>query len=108
MVLSCVVERRNPSPFGVYLKRDWLRPVEMLYMHTKNEFSMNNSDDKKRTAVSGDPEDHFLNVTISQLRVSDTGRYYCEFLVNNPNSEDERIPGRTEFFLVVRAGECFI
>lgn len=108
MVLPCAVEQRNPSPYGVYLKRSWLHPSEVLFMYTKSEFTTTNSDDKNRTSVSGDPSNHSLKVTISQLRVSDTDRYYCEFIVNNPLSEDERIQGTTEFFLLVNAGECFI
>lgn len=108
VVLPCVVEQKNPSPFGVYLKRGWLHPGEVLFMHTKSEFTPYNSDDTNRTSVSGDPSNHSVKVTLSLLRVSDTDRYYCEFVVNNPNSEDEHIRGMTEFFLLVKAGECFI
>ncbi|XP_067353509.1 cd7 antigen-like isoform X2 [Channa argus] len=102
VVLSCVVEQRNPSPFGVYLKRSWLRPSQVLFMHTKSEFTAGEND-KNRTSVSGDPSNHSLNVTISQLRVSDTDRYHCEFVADNPFSEDIRIQGKTEFFLLVKA-----
>uniref|UniRef100_A0A3Q1HCU3 Ig-like domain-containing protein n=1 Tax=Anabas testudineus TaxID=64144 RepID=A0A3Q1HCU3_ANATE len=105
VVLPCVVEQKNPSPFGVYLKRGWLHPGEVLFMHTKSEFTPYNSDDTNRTSVSGDPSNHSVKVTLSLLRVSDTDRYYCEFVVNNPNSEDEHIRGMTEFFLLVKAGE---
>lgn len=107
MVLPCLLERRDLSPFGVYLKRSWLRPSEVLFMYTKNEFNVGNDGDKNRTSVSGDPSSHALNVTISQLRVSDTDRYYCEFVVENLSSEDLRLPGKTEFFLLVSAGEFF-
>ncbi|KAK2816876.1 hypothetical protein Q5P01_025067 [Channa striata] len=103
VVLPCVVEQRNPSPFGVYLKRSWLRPGEVLFMHTNSEFTAGNRDDKNRTSVTGDPSKHSLNVTISQLRASDSDRYHCEFVVDNPLSEDERIQGKTEFFLLVTA-----
>ncbi|XP_026216351.1 cd7 antigen-like [Anabas testudineus] len=103
VVLPCVVEQKNPSPFGVYLKRGWLHPGEVLFMHTKSEFTPYNSDDTNRTSVSGDPSNHSVKVTLSLLRVSDTDRYYCEFVVNNPNSEDEHIRGMTEFFLLVKA-----
>uniref|UniRef100_A0A3Q3RAH9 Ig-like domain-containing protein n=1 Tax=Monopterus albus TaxID=43700 RepID=A0A3Q3RAH9_MONAL len=101
VVLPCMIEHRNTSPFGVYLKRSWLHPSEVLFMYTKSEFSVTNVEDKIRTSVTGDPSSHSLNVTISQLRISDTDRYYCEFVVNNPSSEDERIPGKTEFFVLV-------
>lgn len=103
VVLPCAVEQRNPAPFSVYLKRSWLNPGEVLFMYTKKEFSVGNDDDKNRTSVSGDPSSHSLNVTISQLRVSDTDRYYCEFLVENRFSEDEQLRGKTEFFLLVGA-----
>ncbi|KAF1395079.1 hypothetical protein PFLUV_G00007830 [Perca fluviatilis] len=97
VVLPCVVDQRNPSPFGVYLMRNWLKPTsEVLFMHTGNDVSADN-----RISVSGDPSSHSLNVTISQLSASDTDRYYCEFLANNPLGEDDRIRGKTEFFLLV-------
>ncbi|KAM7009475.1 cd7 antigen-like [Tautogolabrus adspersus] len=102
VVLSCVVEKRDPSPFGVYLKRSWLHTSEVLFMHTKSDFSTNISYEK-RTSVSGDPSSHVLNVTISQLRVSDTDRYFCEFHVPNHSSEDLHLKGNNEFFLLVHA-----
>ncbi|XP_056224464.1 uncharacterized protein LOC130164066 [Seriola aureovittata] len=103
VVLPCGVEPRHPSPIGVYLRRSWLRPVEVLFMYTKSEFSVTNDDDKNRTTVSGDPSSHSLNVTISQLTADDTDRYYCEFVMANSASEDLHVRGRTEFFLLVKA-----
>uniref|UniRef100_A0A8D0DHM0 Ig-like domain-containing protein n=1 Tax=Sander lucioperca TaxID=283035 RepID=A0A8D0DHM0_SANLU len=99
VVLPCVVDQRNPSPFGVYLKRNWLKTSEVLFMHTGNDVSADN-----RISVSGDPSSHSLNVTISQLSASDTDRYYCEFVANNPLGEDDRKQGKTEFFLLVNSG----
>lgn len=101
MVLPCVVDQRNPAPLGMYLKRTWLQHREVLFMYTKREFSMHVDADKNRTSISGDPSSHSLNVTISQLRAGDTDRYYCEFVVEQPSSEDERVPGNNEFFLLV-------
>ncbi|AWP05820.1 Hypothetical protein SMAX5B_007499 [Scophthalmus maximus] len=104
VVLPCVVEQRDLSPFGVYLKRSWLQPSKVLFMYTNSEVSVNDGGYKTRVSVSGDPGHRALNVTLSELRVSDTDRYYCEFFVNRPSSEDERIHGHTEFFLLVTAG----
>ncbi|XP_022622598.1 uncharacterized protein LOC111237683 [Seriola dumerili] len=104
VVLPCGVEPRNPSPIAVYLKRSWLRPVDVLFMYTQYEFTVTNDDDKNRITVSGDPSSHSLNVTISQLTADDTDRYYCEFVVANLVSEDLHVYGRTEFFLLVKAG----
>ncbi|XP_035493846.2 cd7 antigen-like [Scophthalmus maximus] len=103
VVLPCVVEQRDLSPFGVYLKRSWLQPSKVLFMYTNSEVSVNDGGYKTRVSVSGDPGHRALNVTLSELRVSDTDRYYCEFFVNRPSSEDERIHGHTEFFLLVTA-----
>ncbi|XP_054460751.1 cd7 antigen-like [Anoplopoma fimbria] len=103
VVLPCVAEQRKPSTFGVYLKRSWLNPRDVLFMYTESSFSVDNNEDKNRISVSGDPSIHSLNVTISQLKGSDTDRYYCEFMVKNPSAEDERIPAKTEFFLLVDA-----
>lgn len=105
VVFPCEVEPGNPSPYGVYLKRSWLNQIEVLFQFTKTDFTVEENYDKKRISVSGDPSTHSLNVTISQLSASDTDRYYCEFVVDNPSSEDIRIRGKTEFFLLVKAGE---
>ncbi|XP_034059227.1 uncharacterized protein LOC117537924 isoform X2 [Gymnodraco acuticeps] len=104
VVFPCEVEQRNPSPYGVYLKRSWLNQIEVLFQFTKTDFTVEEMYDKKRISVSGDPSTHSLNVTISQLSASDTDRYYCEFVVDNPSSEDIIIRGKTEFFLLVKAG----
>lgn len=106
VVLPCVVVQRSPSPYGVYLKRSWLRPGEVLFMHTGSEFTVADDSDKGRVSVSGDPSSHCLNVTISQLRAIDTDRYHCEFMANRV-PEDERRQGTTEFFLLVTAGELY-
>ncbi|KAG8014885.1 hypothetical protein GBF38_003575 [Nibea albiflora] len=90
----------------MYLKRTWLQPDEVLFMYTKREFTMHNNADKNRTSVSGDPSSHSLNVTISELRASDTDRYRCEFVVERPSSEDEYVPGKNEFFLLVNAASA--
>ncbi|KAG7486804.1 hypothetical protein JOB18_039028 [Solea senegalensis] len=103
VVLPCAVEQRNLPPFGVYLKRSWLQPTNVLFMYTKSDSVVENDADQHRVSVSGDPSSHALNVTISELRVSDTDRYHCEFYFNNPSSEDDRIRGNTEFFLLVTA-----
>ncbi|XP_041790368.1 uncharacterized protein LOC121604817 [Chelmon rostratus] len=103
VTLPCEVGQRNPSPFGVYLRRSWLRPGKVLFMYTKSDFNTDDNDDKARISVSGDPSGHSVNVTLSQLRASDTDRYYCEFVVENPSSEDDRVPGKTEYFLLVSA-----
>nr|XP_046266774.1 cd7 antigen-like [Scatophagus argus]XP_046266781.1 cd7 antigen-like [Scatophagus argus]XP_046266792.1 cd7 antigen-like [Scatophagus argus] len=102
VVLHCVFEQREPPPFGVYLKRRWLHASEVLFMHTKSEVSVLKAEYRNRISVSGDPSSRALNVTISELRVDDTDRYDCEFMVENPSSEDLRLPGKTEFFLLVR------
>ncbi|XP_023134276.2 uncharacterized protein LOC111574091 [Amphiprion ocellaris] len=103
VVLPCVADERKPSPFGVYLRRRWLDPRKVLFKHTGSEFVLGNNADKNRTSVSGDPNLHSLNVTISQLRAADTDRYYCEFVVGNDASEDQFIEGKTEFLLLVTA-----
>lgn len=104
-LLPCVVQRRDPPPFGLYLRRSWLRPSDVLFMYQMSQFIVNNDGDRDRISVAGDPSDHALNVTISQLRVGDTDQYDCEFVVENPLSEDLRLPADTKFFLLVRAGQ---
>lgn len=104
VLFPCATEQRNPPPFGVYLKRSWLNQDDMLFKHTGEEFTVGNDQDKNRTSVKGDPSSHSVEVIISKLTVRDTDRYYCEFVVENPSSEDERVKGKTEFFLLVGAG----
>ncbi|XP_076026456.1 cd7 antigen-like [Genypterus blacodes] len=98
VVFPCVAEQSGRSPVGVYLKRSWLHSAQVLFMYTNTQFT---SDEEERITVSGDPSSHLLNVSLSQLRASDTDRYYCEFLVENHSSVDEVVPGKTEFFLYV-------
>lgn len=105
VVLPCMVEQQTSAPLGVYLKRSWLKPTEVLFMYTESEFVASNKEDQGRISVSGDPSTLAVNVSLSQLRASDTDRYYCEFVVENLSSEDLKVPGKTEFFLLVSGGE---
>lgn len=105
VVLSCVIAPNDPSPFGVYLLHGCQHPVQVLFMLTNNEFTAGKNEDKERISVRGDPGSHLLNVTISQLTANDTGCYFCEFVVENPSSEDLKLPGQNHFFLNVRDGE---
>uniref|UniRef100_A0A3B4F264 Ig-like domain-containing protein n=1 Tax=Pundamilia nyererei TaxID=303518 RepID=A0A3B4F264_9CICH len=106
VVLPCEIEQRYPAPLGVSLKRSWLVEEEVLFKYTKEDFTVKNSADKSRISVRGDPSLHSVNITICQLNASDTDRYYCEFVVENLSSADDRIRGKMEFFLLVGAGEC--
>ncbi|XP_040893298.1 cd7 antigen-like [Toxotes jaculatrix] len=103
VVLPCVYDQSYPLPYGVHLKRSWQKPPNVLFKDDDFDLTVANDDDKNRISVSGNLNSRSLNVTISQLRVSDTDRYYCEFVVNVPSAEDQRIPGQTEFFLLVSA-----
>ncbi|XP_068177057.1 cd7 antigen-like isoform X2 [Antennarius striatus] len=103
-VLRCSLERRNPAPLGLYVKRVWRHPSEVLFKYTQNDFTPRNADDKTRITVDGDPSTHSVNVTISQLRPSDTDRYVCDFIVDNPSGEDLHLPGDTEFLLLAGEG----
>ncbi|XP_061536534.1 cd7 antigen-like [Phycodurus eques] len=103
--LPCAIEPRSRSTLGFYLKRTWLHPGSVLFKYTGSDARVNAAADERRLAVGGDPSSHSLTVTLSELTVNDTDRYYCEFVVANPSSEDERVPGDTEFFLLVNAVE---
>lgn len=105
VVLPCMVEPQTAPSLGVYLKRSWLNPTDVLFMYTESDFVASNKKDQGRISVSGDPSYLAVNVSLSQLSVSDTDRYYCEFVVENPSSEDLKVPGKTEFFLLVSGGE---
>ncbi|XP_017287584.1 cd7 antigen-like [Kryptolebias marmoratus] len=103
VLLPCDMAPGSPPPYGFYLKRGWLRPGEVLFQYTKEALSVKDSAYGGRLSVSGDPSAHSVNVTISQLRAADTDRYFCEFMLEKEASEDERIPGKTEFFLLVNS-----
>lgn len=103
VLLPCALERGDLSPFGASLKRTWLRPGEVLFKHTETEFSAAKDGDERRISVSGDPSTRQVNISVSQLRVGDTDRYGCEFVVESGSYLF--LPGRTEFFLLVTAGE---
>lgn len=105
MLLPCVLERTDSPPLGVYLKRNWLRPGEVMFKYTQTALSATREGDKNRIGTSGDPSGGAVNISISQLRVGDTDRYRCEFVVENAASADLHLPGRTDFFLLVTDGE---
>ncbi|MEQ2214579.1 hypothetical protein XENOCAPTIV_013001, partial [Xenoophorus captivus] len=105
VLVPCHMEPKGSlRPFGLYLRRSWLRPTEVFFKYTQNDPSVNESF-RDRVTVSGDPSDHAVNVTISQLRAADTDRYICEFMVERVGSVDEKIQGSTETFLHVIDGE---
>ncbi|XP_056890604.1 uncharacterized protein LOC130526744 [Takifugu flavidus] len=106
VLLPCALDRGDSPPLGVYLKRTWLRPGEVMFMYTRTELSATTEGDQKRIGASGDPSSRAVNVSISQLRVGDTDRYRCEFVVENAASADLHLPGTTDFFLLVTAGHC--
>ncbi|XP_016526786.1 cd7 antigen-like isoform X1 [Poecilia formosa] len=99
-VVRCDMKPRSQPPFGLYLRRSWLRPVDVLFKYTKSDATVNESF-RGRVSVSGDPSDFSVNVTLSQLGAADTDRYTCEFMVERIGAEDEKIPGNTEVFLQV-------
>ncbi|XP_029950591.1 cd7 antigen-like [Salarias fasciatus] len=103
VVLPCSLESQRVPPVGVYLKRSWLRDSEVVFMYTGEEFHSDDPTIKARTSVSGDPSLHSLNITISQLGVGDTDRYYCEFIVSNQSFDDEHVRAPMEYFLHVSA-----
>ncbi|XP_038129443.1 uncharacterized protein LOC119775518 [Cyprinodon tularosa] len=98
--IRCHMEPRGPRPYGLYLKRTWIRSGEVFFKYTENDPSVNESF-KERVSISGDPSDYSVNVSISQLRAADTDRYTCEFVVERVGSEDQRIQGNAEIFLRV-------
>lgn len=104
MLLCCHMEPRDKPSYGLYLKRSWLRPGNVFFRYTNNDPSVNDSF-KGRVSVRGDPSDHSVNVTISQLTAADTDRYTCEFMLERVGSEDEKIQGNSEVFLHVSSGE---
>lgn len=101
MVLACQMNQTEHQPIGVYLKRSWLQSKEVLFKYKRSEVSVSDQHFRNRTSVSGDASVHALNVTMSDLRPSDTDRYYCEFHLLNLISEDIVQRGNTEFFLLV-------
>ncbi|TNM86199.1 hypothetical protein fugu_008470 [Takifugu bimaculatus] len=106
VLLPCALDRGDSPPLGVYLKRTWLRPGEVMFMYTRTELTATTEGDQKRIGASGDPSSRAVNVSISQLRVGDTDRYRCEFVVENAASADLHLPGTTDFFLLVTAGDA--
>uniref|UniRef100_A0A3B4AK58 Immunoglobulin V-set domain-containing protein n=1 Tax=Periophthalmus magnuspinnatus TaxID=409849 RepID=A0A3B4AK58_9GOBI len=105
VVLSCRVDHTSTPPFGVYLKRSRLRPGDVLFKYEDEDVSVRDGEYHNRTSVTGDPKIHEVNVTIRDLRPTDTDQYHCEFNFNNPTSEDTVQRGTTEYFIYVRGGE---
>ncbi|XP_061882966.1 uncharacterized protein LOC133634038 [Entelurus aequoreus] len=101
VVFPCSIKSSIHSPAAFSLKRTWLHPDDVLFKYKGTEAHVEKAHDKRRLAVSGDPSSHSVNVTMSDLKANDTDRYVCEFVIENPSSEDEHRTGETEFFLLV-------
>ncbi|XP_064819814.1 uncharacterized protein LOC135537691 isoform X2 [Oncorhynchus masou masou] len=98
---DCISEFNASKPIGLYLKRKWLQPnQEVLFVFTEQKPSFY-GDVKERIHVTGDPSTHRVNVTLSQLKRTDTDIYYCEFVFPDASSADQKIPSNMEFFLYV-------
>uniref|UniRef100_A0AAZ3SC87 Immunoglobulin V-set domain-containing protein n=1 Tax=Oncorhynchus tshawytscha TaxID=74940 RepID=A0AAZ3SC87_ONCTS len=97
----CISEFSASKPIGFYLKRKWLQPNrEVLFMYTEQN-PVFYPDVKERIHVTGDPSTHRVNVTLSQLKGTDTDLYYCEFVFPDSSSLDQKIPSKMELFLYV-------
>uniref|UniRef100_A0AAY5L9Z8 Immunoglobulin V-set domain-containing protein n=1 Tax=Esox lucius TaxID=8010 RepID=A0AAY5L9Z8_ESOLU len=97
----CVSDVQDPKPIAFNLKRKWIKPDrEVMFMYTK-EKPAPVPDFSQRLNVTGDPSTERVNVTISQLKGTDTDLYYCLFVYPKTNAPDENIPGKDEFFLYV-------
>lgn len=103
VVFRCELGSTDPPPYGLELSRKWLRTHQVLFKFTKDEPTFGRDEDKARISVVGDPSSLSVNVTLSQLRASDTDRYTCEFIVDNPVSKDLRLQG-AEVFVLVNSG----
>ncbi|XP_041729585.2 uncharacterized protein LOC121560736 isoform X1 [Coregonus clupeaformis] len=100
----CISEFNATKPIGLYLKRKWLQPNrEVLFMYTAQKPALY-PDVKQRIHVTGDPSTHRVNVTLSQLKGTDTDLYYCEFVFPD-TSVDQNIPSKMELFLYVNDAE---
>uniref|UniRef100_A0A4W5KK75 Immunoglobulin V-set domain-containing protein n=1 Tax=Hucho hucho TaxID=62062 RepID=A0A4W5KK75_9TELE len=101
----CISEFNASKAIGLYVKRKWMQPnQEVLFMLTEEKPSFY-TDVKERIHVTGDPSTHRVNVTLSQLKGTDTDLYYCEFVFPVASSFDQKIPSKMEFFLyIVDAG----
>ncbi|CAL8328791.1 unnamed protein product [Lota lota] len=102
VVIRCsgLPDQGGISPYGVRLKRCWLRQDLVVFMHEHSKPFVSNPLESTRINVSGDPSARQVNVTISDLRASDTDRYCCEFIVA-ATPDDRIIPGKVEFFIYV-------
>uniref|UniRef100_A0A4W5PYN6 Immunoglobulin V-set domain-containing protein n=1 Tax=Hucho hucho TaxID=62062 RepID=A0A4W5PYN6_9TELE len=97
----CISEFNASKPIGLYLKRKWLQPnQEVLFMFTKQTPAYYD-DVKERIHVTGDPSTLRVNVTLSQLKGTDTDLYYCEFVFPDASNADQKIPSNMELFLYV-------
>uniref|UniRef100_A0A1A8IWL3 Ig-like domain-containing protein n=1 Tax=Nothobranchius kuhntae TaxID=321403 RepID=A0A1A8IWL3_NOTKU len=105
---SCHIEPGSPLPYGFYLKRTWLQPRIVFFWYQNDPPDVKDAADKGRLSISGDPSSHAVNVSFSQLKAADTDRYSCEFMVERNGKEDEKIPGRTEFFLYVTSDDVSV
>lgn len=104
VVLSCEHPTGTPPDAnfnGLYLKRKWLQQTDVLFLLTKEQPHIFSGSNKERISVIGDPATRQVNVnvTITQLKGSDTDCYYCVFVIQG--IIDTKVPSHKEFCLHV-------
>lgn len=99
MDIMCVAQRRKSRPSRFYLRR---------FSHSEEVFNITEDRDiepeteRRRVKITGHQIDsHTVNVSLLNLRYTDTGLYVCEFL---PENQHEQPLDNVNVFLLVKPG----
>lgn len=99
MDIDCVVEANEPRPSLLHLRRRFARSESMLNISEDEEVVRADPETEGRINISGQLNLRTVTLTLSHLRVTDTGLYVCDF------SGDPLFPlsANTTLFLLVKA-----
>ncbi|XP_023137519.2 cd7 antigen-like [Amphiprion ocellaris] len=105
LVLSCSPQKNHGSPSGLHLYHRWAQSqTTLLSLSEAGEVRV---DPEVRTRLQLRGGLDSLNVTISQVQLSDTGLYMWELSYREENSSDQSILSTQRVFLLVEGRSCW-
>ncbi|XP_052411505.1 uncharacterized protein LOC127957141 [Carassius gibelio] len=96
--IDCVAEASKPRPALLHLRRRFA-PSESLLNISEDNAVRADPEIEGRISISGRLKLFTVTLTLSHLRATDTGLYFCDFS-GNPS---DPLPANTALFLLVKA-----
>ncbi|XP_076871597.1 cd7 antigen-like isoform X2 [Brachyhypopomus gauderio] len=101
----CACKDTRTKMFAFAIKRIWLDPLQVLYVHVEVERGTPHDAYQGRVFEKRDVGKRSISVNITHLRPNDTDIYQCVFFHDDSLAGYDGVPGVTEFFLHVDSAE---